>query len=87
MKDNIYCLYNKLSNRHGDCMSFPTHAFAQRSVSERLLAAKADLGEFELVYCGTIDIASGIVDTCDPVRLPLVLPKHIDEQASEMTKQ
>lgn len=87
MKDNIYCLFNKLSRRHGDCMTFPTHEFAKRSVSERLIQMKVDLEEFELVYCGTLDIATGIVDTCDPVRMDLEVPKSIDAAASKMSVQ
>lgn len=75
MKNYVYVLYNVLSKRYESVMSFPSDGMALH----RLSNGGIDKKEFELCRVGSIDIESGIIESCPPVRLiwekEEVLPK------------
>lgn len=74
MKNNVYVLYNTLSCRYGDVMCYPSDGFAVKRITETL---KSDvLKELELCRIGTIDIDTGVLNSCAPVRIawPEVTP-------------
>lgn len=73
MTNNIYTIYNKLSGRYGDVLTYPTDEFAVNSIS-KFNGINSD--EFELCRIGTIDIESGIVNSEAPVRIPFTSGEH-----------
>lgn len=69
MTNNIYTLYNVLSCRYGDVMAYPSDGFAVKRISEVI---KGDARkEYELCRVGTIDIDTGTVVSCAPIRIAL----------------
>ncbi len=66
MKQELFVLYNNLSNRYGDVFSFPTIGFALK----RLKTAQIDTSEFELCSIGTMDIETGAVELNPIKRIP-----------------
>lgn len=83
MKNEIFCLYNSLSLRYGDCFVFPTAGFAKARVLELAKAKRIDLNENELCRVGSIDVETGIIIPCSPERIPLSAPT-VDEMAKEV---
>ena len=83
MKNEIFCLYNSLSLRYGDCFVFPTAGFAKARVLELAKSKRIDLSENELCRVGSIDVATGIITPCSPERIPLSAPT-VDEMAKEV---
>lgn len=69
MKNCVFVLYNKLSQRYGDVFCYPTEAFAVNALCKGLDSSK--LEEHELCLIGKIDISSGMLETFPPVRVPL----------------
>lgn len=67
MTNNLYVLYNNLSLRYGDVRVFATDGYAvahiQPDIPEKMLP------EFELCRVGSIDIETGVVQPCAPVRI------------------
>ncbi|QCS37171.1 hypothetical protein [Tortoise microvirus 63] len=62
-------MYNVLSKRYGDVVSFPSDAFAVQRVREMV---KPELiCEIELCNVGFIDIDTGVVEAHPPVRISL----------------
>lgn len=64
MKNYVYVLFNSLSARYESVMSFPSDSMALHRLSGNI-----DEKEYELCRVGSIDIETGIVDSCPPVRL------------------
>lgn len=64
MKNYVYVLFNSLSARYESVMSFPSDSMALHRLSGNI-----DKEEYELCRVGSIDIETGIVDSCPPVRL------------------
>lgn len=64
MKNYVYVLFNKLSARYESVMSFPSDSMALHRLSNNV-----DKAEYELCRVGSIDIESGVVDSCSPIRL------------------
>lgn len=83
MKNEIFCLYNSLSLRYGECFVFPTIGFAKARVIDLAKAKRIDLSESELCRVGSIDISSGIITPCSPERIPIEVPS-VDEMAKEV---
>ena len=69
MKNCVFTLYNKLSLRYGDVMSYPTVGFAQKTLSVQLPKMNMDLAEFELCKIGEIDVETGIIEPCPITRV------------------
>lgn len=65
MKNNVYTLYNRLSNRYGQIFSFPSDGFALA----RLVESGIRTDEEELCRIGTVSIETGVVEPCEPVRI------------------
>lgn len=68
MTNKVYVLYNTLSNRYGDVMCYPSDGLAVARVQPALVNANV-LGENELCRIGDIDIESGVLTPCAPVRV------------------
>lgn len=69
MKNNIYVLYNRLSNRYGDVISFASDAFAVARI-QPTLEKNGQLEENELCRVGKIDIENGTIETEQaPIRI------------------
>lgn len=64
MKNYVYVLYNKLSGRYESVMSFPSDGMALHRLNGNI-----DKAEYELCRVGSVDIESGVIDSCSPVRL------------------
>lgn len=64
MKNYVYVLFNSLSARYESVMSFPSDSMALHRLSGNI-----DKKEYELCRVGSIDIETGIVESCPPVRL------------------
>lgn len=84
MKNEVFCLYNSLSLRYGECFVFPTAGFAKARIMELAKSKRIDLSENELCRVGSIDIASGLITPCSPERIPLDVPT-VDEMAKEVS--
>ena len=72
MKNNLYTLYNKLSLRYGEVMTYPTDAFATMAISKIASNPQAnlDLSEIEVCRIGSIDIETGVITPeVAPVRI------------------
>ncbi len=72
MKNNLYTLYNKLSLRYGEVMTYPTDAFASTMVSKIASNPKNnfDLNEIDVCRIGSIDVETGVITPeAAPVRI------------------
>lgn len=79
MTNNIYTIYNKLSGRYGDVMTYPSDEFAVHSIS-KFNGINSD--EFELCRVGTIDIETGCICSEAPVRVPFTTePNFVPNEA------
>ena len=85
MNNEVFCIYNKLSLRYGDCFVFPTAGFAKARVLELAKAKRIDLTENELCRVGSIDVSTGLITPCAPERIPLDVPT-VDEMAKEVVQ-
>lgn len=85
MNNEVFCLYNSLSNRYGDCFVFPTAGFAKARIVELAQAKRIDLSENELCRVGSIDIITGLITPCAPERIPIDVPT-VDEMAKEVVQ-
>lgn len=70
MNNNVYTLFNKLSNRYGDVVSFPSDGYAVARVMENP-NFKSHANEFELCRIGSVSIETGVITPCDVVRIAL----------------
>ena len=63
MKNNLYTIYNKVSLRYGEVMTYPTDAFASMSISKIISNPKCELSLSEIDVCrvGSIDIETGVI--------------------------
>lgn len=79
MKNNLYTLYNKLSLRYGEVMTYPTDSFASMAISKVASNPQAnlDLSEIDVCRIGSIDIETGVIT-------PEVAPVRIDIDASKV---
>lgn len=77
MTNNIYVFYNTLSRRYGDVIAYPSDDFAKARISNSVKAGKLDISELELCRVATIDISTGVITPCAPLRIdiPLDAPK------------
>lgn len=64
MKNYVYVLFNKLSGRYESVMSFPSDGMALHRLNGNI-----DKAEYELCRVGSVDIETGVIDPCSPVRL------------------
>lgn len=75
MKNYVYVIFNNLSARYESVMSFPSDSMALHRLSSNI-----DKKEYSLCRVGSIDIETGVVEACAPVRLIWeesdVLPKQ-----------
>lgn len=80
MENQIYCFYNKLSQRYEGVFSFPTDAVC----INRLTDEKNPLNqkEFEVCKIGSIRMDNGVVTSYPPKRLELpVVEKSVSEKS------
>ncbi|QCS37199.1 hypothetical protein [Tortoise microvirus 67] len=70
MNNQVYCIYNRLSQRYGDVCCFPTDAYAVNFIRNQT-GEKFDeyVKECELCNIGVIDITSGVATFRSPVRV------------------
>ena len=64
MKNYVYVIFNNLSNRYESVMSFPSDGMALHRLNKNI-----DTKEYSLCRIGSIDIETGIIEPCPPVRL------------------
>lgn len=64
MENCVYVLFNKLSKRYESVMSF-----ASDEMCIHRLKNNVDLEEYEICRVGTINVDTGVVTPCAPVRL------------------
>lgn len=67
MKDKVYCLYDRLSNRYGSVFSSPTDATAIRSAQIQFKQMNIKADEFDLCCVGEIDLTSGVMTSFEQV--------------------
>lgn len=68
MKNNLYCLFNTLSNRYGDVIAYPSDSFALARV-QPVIEQQNQLTEIELCRIGSIDIESGTIEPQNVIRI------------------
>ena len=80
MKNNLYTLYNKLSLRYGEVMTYPTDSFASMAISKVAANPQANLHLSEIDVCriGSIDIETGVIT-------PEVAPVRIEVDANKVS--
>lgn len=74
MKNNLYTLYNKLSLRYGEVMTYPTDSFASMAISKIASNPQAnlDLSEIDVCRIGSIDIETGVITPeTAPIRIEI----------------
>lgn len=64
MKNYVYVVFNNLSSRYESVMSFPSDGMALHRLSGNI-----DKKEYSLCRIGSIDIETGIIEPCPPIRL------------------
>lgn len=69
MIDNIYCIYDRLSNRYGSVFSSPSHATASRQYKAMFAGSNFNENDYELCHVGNIEISTGKTHTQDCVRV------------------
>ena len=79
MVNNVYVIYNKLSKRYGDVVSFSTDAFAVKRIKESFSQNPESIEEIELCRVGTVDIETGNIISHAPVRIELADKKDINQ--------
>lgn len=70
MENRIYCIYNKLSQRYGDCYCFASDALAVRRLPMAPMY-KGVIDEIEICRVASIDIETGLVTSEPPVRIAI----------------
>lgn len=70
MKDNIYCIYDRLSLRYGSVFSSPSDATASRQFYAMFQQSGQPIDDYELCACGTVEIATGIMSFKGTERVP-----------------
>lgn len=66
MENCVYVMFNKLSKRYESVMSF-----ASDEMAIHRLKGNVDLEEYEICRVGSVNIDTGIITPCPPVRLVL----------------
>lgn len=72
MKNNVYVVYDSVGLRYGQMYAFPTDGFAQLELRPMLLGRDnnvSNLKRYEICRVGEIDIETGVLTPCSPVRL------------------
>lgn len=64
MKNYVYVMFNKLSGRYESVLSFPSDGMALHRLEKGI-----DKDEYDICRVGSIDIATGIIESEPPVRL------------------
>lgn len=60
MVDNVYCIYDRLSNRYGSVFSSPSHATASRQFKSMFQGSQGvKESDYDLCHCGNLDISTG----------------------------
>lgn len=63
MKDSVYCIYDRLSNRYGSVFSSPTDATASRQFLQMFKGADGKISstfnDYDLCFVGTLSIETG----------------------------
>lgn len=70
MKNCVYCVYNKLSQRYGEVVCFASDSMALRRICTSPLY-KSSLDEVEICRVGAIDIETGVMTSEPPVRIAI----------------
>lgn len=70
MENRIYCIYNKLSQRYGDCYCFASDALAVRRLPMAPMY-KGVIDEIEICRVASVDIETGLVTPEAPVRIAI----------------
>lgn len=88
MKDNIYCIYDRLSGRYGSVFSSPTHATASIQFSNLFKQSPDDKKNFDLCCIAQIAISTGETTTqalqrIDTTPEPSTTPIHDIEKSLE----
>lgn len=95
MENNVYVLYNKLSQRYGDVVAYPTDAFALARLQQTL---RGQLSEYELCKIGSISVETGTIKPQPPLRINWMdaalnslpqgaIPEPGNLESNEMTQQ
>lgn len=68
MENKVFVVYNTLSKRYGDVVAYPTDEFALARL-QPVLSRQGSLDEFELCRVGSVDVETGVISPCPPVRI------------------
>ena len=69
MENQLYVIYNKLSNRYEGVFTYPTDAVCRARIGNP--DAKFNFDELEVCKVGTVDVLSGVITPSAPVRLEI----------------
>lgn len=76
MKDKIYLIFDRLSNRYGSVFNSATDATASRAFAHQIQQTKLQISDFDLCAVGELDLATGVV-TAYPTPKRVDLPSHL----------
>lgn len=89
MENQIYVIYNKVSQRYGSTHVFANHETANRLLPNFIVEKFHTLADYELCHVGSIDIESGVIKAFPPVRIPWKSPAlsvPVENQPQEVSK-
>lgn len=61
MKDKVYLIFDRLSNRYGNVFNSATDATASRAFVNHVNQTKLKLSDFDLCSIGELDLATGLL--------------------------
>ena len=73
MKNDVFVIYDTVSCRYGNVFASPNLATATLDITRSVQNQKDfDLSSIELCSIGSIDVETGVLEPCAPVRHSLV---------------
>lgn len=74
MENQLYVIYDKVSQRYGQTYVFANNETANRILPNCIVEKFHTLSDYELCHVGSIDVESGVLTTVPPVRVPWSSP-------------
>lgn len=87
MENQLYVIYNKVSQRYGQTYVFANHETANRILPNCIVEKFHTLSDYELCHVGSINVESGVINAFPPVRIPwksAALSAPVENQPQEV---
>ncbi|QCS36540.1 hypothetical protein [Capybara microvirus Cap3_SP_446] len=87
MVNNLYTIYDTLSQRYGSVVAFASDGMALFSIAQSYQASGEVLDRYELCRVGTVDIETGVVESSGaPVRLAWSSRPQFEQKMTDSVK-